>query len=317
MSLRRALARLQPLFIVVAFALLGVLLRSQWNVLRTHDWRLRPEWLAASGAAVVIGWLIEIRMWQRLLGHLGGRLAYWTSVRIWFISAIVRYIPGNIWQALSLTVRCGEHGIRAEATLASLTLFQIVHTLAIGPIVAVYLATWGRDGPLASRLGTTSAWWAVGVVCPIALFVASPHTLLAVANRALRKLGREPLPLDLSAIQLLRSLATSFVAWMFFCTGFVAFVAAVTSSNRQSFWTAAPHLATAYPVAFAGGMLSIVTPSGLGVREGLLFFLLSPILGGANAIVVALGMRAWEVALDAAVSGLALGAKREKLRSAI
>jgi hypothetical protein len=44
-SLRIGLVSAQPLFVVLAFVLLGVLLRNQWDMLRTYDWQFRPGWL--------------------------------------------------------------------------------------------------------------------------------------------------------------------------------------------------------------------------------------------------------------------------------
>ena len=44
------------------------------------------------------------------------------------------------------------------------------------------------------------------------------------------------------------------------------------------------------------------------MRDGTIFLLLAPIIGGENALVLALGMRAWELVLDAVASGIAIGA---------
>src|SRR5262245_49419515 len=96
--LRRVMAIAQPLFIVFAFVFLGLLLRNQWDSLRTYEWRIRPGYLLLAAGFLAGGAMIEIRMWQRLIYLLGGRLRYWSAVRIWFASAIMRYVPGNIWQ---------------------------------------------------------------------------------------------------------------------------------------------------------------------------------------------------------------------------
>ena len=300
-SLRRALVIVQPLFIVLAFVLLGVLLRSQWDSLWTHKWRIQPRWVMASGLFIAGGWLIEVRLWQRLLELVGGRLNYWPALRIWFSSAIVRYVPGNVWQPLSLTVRCREQGIRPEATLASLTLFQAILLMAVGPIAAVYLATWGRAGALSHWLGSFSRWSSVVVAIPVLFFVMRPQTLLSTANFVLAKLGREPLPLGLSRDQLIRLLGISLLAWAFLCAGFSALAGAMMSSST-SFWEALPHLAAAYPIAYVAGFLSLLTPGGLVVREGMLFLLLAPVIGRGDAIIVALGMRVLEISLEALVS---------------
>ena len=62
----------------------------------------------------------------------------------------------------------------------------------------------------------------------------------------------------------------------------------------------------AYPMAFAIGFISLITPSGLAVREGVIFVLLSPIVGGAHAVVLALGMRVWEIVLDGMLATAAM-----------
>src|SRR5262252_5431169 len=106
----------QPVAIALAFALLAGLLRSQWDALKSLDWHLQPRWLALSGACIVGGWLVEVALWSRLVAILGGRLRYIRAVQFWFASAIVRYIPGNVWQPLSLAARCRAEGVRAETT---------------------------------------------------------------------------------------------------------------------------------------------------------------------------------------------------------
>ena len=80
-------------------------MRSQWEELRAHTWELQPGWLLASALLLLASWAMEIGIWQHLLRLVGGRLPYAPAVRIWFLSAIVRYIPGNIWQPLSMTLQ--------------------------------------------------------------------------------------------------------------------------------------------------------------------------------------------------------------------
>jgi len=306
-SLRRALAVVQPIVIALAFVLLGLLLRSQWDHLRALDWRLRPLWLLASGVCMLAGWLTEIRLWQLLLRRFGGRLPYPSAVRVWFASAIVRYVPGNIWQPLSLATRSRERGVRPEVTLASLSLFQAILILGVGLLTAGYLAVWGRSGPLAHWLGGVSMWWSPLVAGPVIFFLFRPGTLITIANLVLKKMGREPLPLGLSSRDLMGMLGIALLAWMCFCAAFTLLAGAVLPLDRHSLWTAMPHLMAAYPIAFATGFLSLLTPGGLLVRDGMLFLMLTPVIGQEQAIVVALAMRAWEIVLDGLASAGAIG----------
>jgi uncharacterized membrane protein YbhN (UPF0104 family) len=306
-SLRRALVVVQPLVVTLAFVLLALLIRREWDSLVAYQWRVRPFWLIVSVAFLVSGWLFEILMWHRLIVWFGGRIPYWSVVRIWLASGIVKYLPGKIWQPLSLTLRCQERGVRPEVTFAALSLFQITLVLAVGPITALYLVTWGRSGALQHLLGPYSVWWAIAAAAPLMLFLIRPGAVIAVANAVLTRVGRKPLPLDLSSRQVIGVLGISFLAWIGFCGGFSALALAVLPDGGPSWQTVVPHTVAAYPIAFAAGFVSVLTPSGLLVREGLLFLLLAPIVGHDSALVVALAMRVWELVLDALACAVAIG----------
>lgn len=303
----RVVPFLQPLILVAAFAFVGLLLARQWDGLRAHEWRIHLGWLAASGAFALGGWLLEIRIWRRLLELLGGRLDEGVAIRIWFTSAIMRYVPGRIWQPLGMTAFCRERGIQPQATLASISLLHVVHVLAVVPIALLYLATRGRVGADSQGVGFVSPWWPALVAAPLVLFLARPHWMLGAANYVLTKLAREPLPLRLSTGQVAGLLGISLGSWAFWSSCFLALAGALALPSSASFWSAAPRLAVAFPVAYAVGFLSLITPSGLVVREGVLVLILGPTLGAADAIVIALAMRVWEIALEIVISSSVIG----------
>src|SRR3954447_26190490 len=128
--LRRLVHWLQPIFLLLALVAIGWFLTQQWPALRTYPWRLNWEWFLITAVLTLAGWAVEIAIWWRLLAALGGYLSYWTAARIWFLSAIVRYIPGNIWQPLSLTLYCRRHGVAPEISITSIILYQVVILLA-------------------------------------------------------------------------------------------------------------------------------------------------------------------------------------------
>src|SRR5262245_63230681 len=250
----------QRLAIVLAFLLLALLLRSQWGALTSLDWHIQPRWLALSGVCIVGGWLVEVALWRRLVTIFGGRLDYFRAVQLWFASAIVRYIPGNIWQPLSLTARCRAEGVRAETTLASLTLFHVLQILAVVPIAAIYVATAGATSAIATWTQTVSHWWTLTLAVPVIVFVLWPHTLIALANSLLGLAGRDPLPLDLTRRQLVTLLGISLGAWLLFSSGFTALALGFLPEGER-LGSHLPHLMAAYPVAFAIGFVSLITPS--------------------------------------------------------
>ena len=53
-----------------------------------------------------------------------------------------------------------------------------------------------------------------------------------------------------------------------------------------------------YAAAWTVGFLSVITPGGLGIREGMLSLLLSAYLPSSTATLVALLSRTWSLAAD-------------------
>ncbi len=287
--LHKALRVAQPLFLIAAIFAIAFFLRSQWAELSAFTWRLDLGWLAASGVLLLATWALEVGIWQRIMALVGGRISFLTAVRIWFLSAIVRYIPGNIWQPLSLTVYCMQRGVRPEATLTSIGLYQAIILLAVAPFAALYVAIGG--GLLSASLSGIAPILIALLLVPVAVFIAKPGWLSALLNAVLVKLGRQPLEARLSAGHAgpdrrhrgrLAAVGLTFAA-------FTASIAQIGAAQPARL---AMLLVISYPIAYAAGFLSFFTPSGFGVRNAF-FFLLTPTLDGAVVTVAALGMRMW------------------------
>ena len=283
----------QAFFLLLALLFLGLLLYSQWGQLRAYPWEWRPMWLIPAAIALVISWALEVLIWTRLLRLLGDDLAFGYAFRIWFISAIMRYIPGNVWQPLGMTLLAHRRGVRPEATVASIALYQVVNLLTAMLIAAVYFPLSGNMGLLAQYIPPSISRWLAFFALPLIAFLIRPRWLIQLLNYGLRFIGRPPLALALSTRELLRGLALETLAWLLLATSFASLIMAMTTLDFADLRRLAPHLLAGYPIAYAIGYISFVTPSGLAVREGALYVLLAPLLGGAVITAAALAMRVW------------------------
>ncbi len=296
----------QIVFLLLALLFMGLLVQSHWSELRTHTWHLRPGWLVLSALSMTAGWLLEVAIWRRLLGNLGGRLSFGMAFRIWYISAIVRYIPGNVWQPLGMTLLARREGVRVEMTITSIALYQVINLLSVAAIAALYFPLTHNLGLLQS-LSIVHLDWLLGLgVIPVVVFVARPRWLIGILNWLLAKVGRSPLPVELSSRELLWALVVATGTWVMMGVAFLTLTMAITDLPVSSVPALAPHLIAAYPVAYAAGYLSFVTPSGLAVREGALILLLSTVMGGELIVVAALAMRIWILLGELLAAGLSL-----------
>jgi uncharacterized membrane protein YbhN (UPF0104 family) len=81
----------------------------------------------------------------------------------------------------------------------------------------------------------------------------------------------------------------------------VAYGVAFWWFSQSLLGAAAPSLGLAvgaYTASYVAGILAIVAPGGIVVREATLVALLSPAIGGDDALLLALGSRLWLVLLE-------------------
>lgn len=275
---------LQAAVFVLAFVFLGALIASQWQQLQAYPWHIEIGWLLLALALLWLTWLLELNQWRFILGRLGGSLRYGDAARIWFLSNIIRYIPGNVWQFLGMSEMAAQHGIPRTATFTSIALHQAVSTLAGLLLAAVYFALAGH-GAWFDRL--RPALW----LAPLGLIFLHPRILEATLNRALTWLKRPPLRITLTVADLARLLLAYGLVWLGFGLGFTALVRGLAPVA----WSQAPWLIASYAAAYVLGYLSLLTPSGLGVREGILVLLLQAVFHAPLPAIIAIVARLWMV----------------------
>ena len=68
-----------------------------------------------------------------------------------------------------------------------------------------------------------------------------------------------------------------------------------------------PIILSLYPFAWSIGFLSLITPGGLGVREGVLSLFLTTCLPSVTATLVALLSRLWIIVIEVILAAIAWG----------
>lgn len=289
--------RLQPIILTLALIAVAWVLYQQWPTLRDYPWRLEIGWLLAAVLLTLMAWLMEIVLWVQLIHHLGKqRLDLVGACRIWFLSAVVRYIPGNVWQPLSLTLYTHRRGIPVETTLTSLLLFQVLVLITALPISFAFAVWDGNQSLLSGFLGPVSLWLLGALLALSVVLLTQPAWLMRLLGYLLQRMGRRPLEARLSRRVLWGLTAFTLIHWLVWGAAFATFTFAFVGDGIANRSAVVPYLIFSFSIAYAIGFLSFITPSGFGVREGAFYLLLVPRLDGAVVTVIALGMRAWTTA---------------------
>jgi hypothetical protein len=129
--------------------------------------------------------------------------------------------------------------------------------------------------------------------------------MVALAARALR---RQPFPVTLSYLQMLRYLACYVVNWLLFGVALYVFIKSFYPLELSSIL----YLTGAFSFASMMGIVAVFAPSGLGVREGILALFLNQVMPTSVGLVVALASRVWLTIIELLAAGVVLGLIRTR-----
>ena len=280
---------------LLALAFLVALVQRQWAVLQAYQWQLAPGWFVLALVGLELTWLFELDTWRMILRSLGGPLPYRRAAPIWFLSNIIRYIPGNIWQFLGMAELAAEEGVPRMATFTSIVLHQMISTAAGIVLASLYFAFAGAE-----------AWFAwlrpFLLLTPLGLFLLQPRILERFLNWTMAKLHRPALRVTLTWGQVWVLLLRYLLVWLAMGLSFAALVRALTPYPLD----VVPYLVASWAAAYVIGYLSLLTPSGLGVREGILALLLTEVFAAPLPTVIAIVARLWMVLAELIGAGVAL-----------
>jgi branched-subunit amino acid transport protein len=134
----------------------------------------------------------------------------------------------------------------------------------------------------------------------LALLFLHPKILEKIFNRILGLLRREPVAIPISYSEILCILGVCVLSWVAGGIGFYFFMDGVfpVSSKYFLFLTGA--------LAFSStlGLIALFAPSGLGVREGALVYLLSFIMPGSVAVIISILSRIWMTFIEIGLIGI-------------
>ncbi len=211
----------------------------------------------------VVYFFLRSFVWYKMLGFMGHKLDAKESLFTWSFAQLKRYIPGNIWGIVGVSVYFEKHGVtKKELANAFIVESQLVlvSALLVSFLGLPILFDVLHLSQLASLL---SIVYAVLFVIGTAVFFYSKKVSTILSRRF--AFLKTVLPtLERNEIVLLFVL----MALSFVCYGAGTFfvISAIHYLDPNNFLSISSYLV----LSLLAGFLSIITPSGLGVREGVM-----------------------------------------------
>ena len=238
-----------------------------------------PLLLLGTGCFILYYYLRSI-VWYRLLHYYHVNLSYKESTSLWAVTQLKRYIPGNIWSFLGLTVLLSKKGIEKKDILKAILFEQQFVVIAcvivmllglpyyLGYMFPEYQALVRLAAPL-TGIGT-------------AIYIYNRTLLSVVPGKARSFLEHLFPPFAKKENSML--IALSAVSFFILGAGYYFVIVSVTPVTPALFF----QIIGLVIFSLLIGVLSFITPTGLGVREGVLAFGLSKIMEFSLAGFVAL-----------------------------
>jgi uncharacterized membrane protein YbhN (UPF0104 family) len=183
---------------------------------------------------------------------------------------------------------CQKEGIpRGKASLS--IAIELIASLTAGLLVfVVSLLFWSDVNGLANNMVFL-------LFIPLGLVLLHPAIFKKAIRVVSRKMKVESKEMDVRYMDMLLFLFYQSILWTLYGLSMVLLV----SSFYAVDFSLAPVMIGIFSVSWVIGFLSFITPSGIGVREGVTAFLLSFFMPASIAIIISLAARVWLTLIEA------------------
>lgn len=253
--------------------------------------------LAGSVGVLALGYAVSAALWGRMVREMGGpALPPRTSVPLFMVANLGRYVPGKVLQIAGLTWLAGRRGVSPAVAAGAAILGQGVALLGATVVGLAAFFSPALD-PGLRRWG----WIGCGAVGIFVVATAIPgvrdRARSLWARLASSRTGPPPAPPGGAGFGL-RWTALYTANWSLYAAAFWLLALGLVG------WHPFLYVGPAFAAAYVGGYLALFAPAGLGVREGLLAAFLAPVLEPETALGLAVAARLWTTGVEVIPAGL-------------
>lgn len=277
-------------------AIIGILLfflkytYDNWVEVRGHEWQFNYLLLLLSLTALIGYLFLSAHLWGRILSKMGCRLGHWDTLKVWTYSQMGRYLPGRVWMILGRMHLCKKHNI-GKKEIAISTILEIFFLVSGGTIFS--LLALAEEAMAFSK-------YTLLATAPIIAAAIYPRWFEGLIGFLIKIRTKREVKVDFGQANTAKFLLAYTFSWLLMGSAFVLFVGSFLGFPANKFFP----LMGVFSLSWIAGFLSFLTPSGLGVREGIMVFLLAKDFTMPVAILISVLSRIWISAGDALSLGV-------------
>lgn len=275
--------------IIIIFVFLLRNLILNWTKIPFEELHVNVVLLIISFCMLVLHFVFYSKSWQKIMYALGAPITFTQSIWMIATTQIGKYLPGKVWYMVGRVYVGKKASIEGKSLALSMVLETgLLHVT--GGIVFLLTTLIAGNYKI--------SWLIISILLiSLAIIMLHPRILGRVANFFLKILRKPQVQLTLTYGQIIQISVYFFGLWISQVIGFYLLVSAIYPI--PPFYIL--NLASAYTLAWITGSVAFFAPGGLGVREGVMTLLLSPILPVPLAIAISFITRVWISIFEAVV----------------
>ncbi|MCD6531457.1 flippase-like domain-containing protein [bacterium] len=267
--------------IVISAVALGYLIRSLVISYEEGEVNLEQvdfKYLVLGVLIVIIAYFVLGLLWREVYRGLYSRdVKYYVALAMMFLPNIMRYIPGKIWFVFGIAYWADRWDLKVtDAIVSSLVMMAI----SLSAAVAVGLATIGFSGAI-----NIPPWVLVGWIFFTVIFFTTPvfSFTVKIAARFFKKnyLSEiEKIPFAL----FLKGFVIGVLYWIMM--GLSVYV--MGFAVRELPFSSCFKIVGAFSMSYFAGYVTLISPAGLGIREGAFAALLPKSIPYGERVMISL-----------------------------
>jgi glycosyltransferase 2 family protein len=218
--------------------------------------------------------------WKRNLLMLREHISLTSALRVNALATLPKYAPGKVWGILGKVYLAKKEGISEHGCVITISLETILFLL--GGVILFLLTA---SSVVRGKIPYTYYLF----VIPVCLIITYPKILIGITNFFLKLFKRPLIDFMPSYLQILELLLLYTLSWVLQGIGiYFLFRSFIPIAIKNLLVLAGVHA-----FSWVVGFVSIITPAGLGVKEGIFSYLLKSLLPPGIAVLGALIVRIW------------------------
>jgi len=253
------------------------------------------SWLLLSFAVLLFVIINQSLIWFIISRLYNCKIEIRENFIIWNYSNILKYVPGRVLAYAAFYHFYGEKNV--SKTNLSLALYIDLIGNVINPFFIFLISFLFIDLEILNSYKVPSL-----VLIALLLVLIHPRIFIPVMNKALKYLKKDLISLEVKFRHLLAVLLLNVLNWFIYGIAFYMLANSFLTVELNYFFL----ITCALSLSAVAGFLAFFTPSGLGVREGILILIFNLIFPAPVSALLAILSRLWQVLAEFTLFAMAV-----------